>query len=364
MKHLNAPFRPPFCPNPRCTHHHHARSWLYIKKGFYRRSGDGRVIQRFLCRHCRLSFSEQTFSTTYWLKRPDLLQRLFLHILSCSAYRQIAREFGVSPNCVAGQVQRLGRHCLLFHEALRPKNTPRETLVIDGFETFEFSQYTPVHFHLAVGTSHYWYAFTDSELRRRGRMTPWQKRRRAELEERFGRPDPASIEKEVAALLDLLVPAGHSASIRSDEHPAYRRALRRLPDRRFVHRVTSSKARRTTHNPLFAVNLLDLLIRHSSANHKRETIAFSKRRQSAAERLAILQVWRNYMKSFSERKRDLSPAQRLGILDRRLAVHDVLERRLFPSQIRLPERLARYYRREIPTRRIPNSTPHALRFAF
>ena len=57
------------------------------------------------------------------------------------------------------------------------------------------------------------------------------------------------------------------------------------------------------------MNLLDLLIRHSSANHKRETIAFSKRRQSAAERLFVLVVWRNYLKSFSERKRDATPAQ-------------------------------------------------------
>jgi hypothetical protein len=37
----------------------------------------------------------------------------------------------------------------------------------------------------------------------------------------------------------------------------------------------------TAQNPLFPVNLADLLLRHSSANHKRETIAFSKRRQGA-----------------------------------------------------------------------------------
>jgi hypothetical protein len=106
------------------------------------------------------------------------------------------------------------------------------------------------------------------------------------------------------------------------------------------------------------VNLADLLIRHSSANHKRETIAFSKRRQSAAERLAILLVWRNTMKSFSERRQDASPAQRLGLLPRRLQVEDVLARRLFPTQIELPPRWAAYYWREIPTRRIPNGARH------
>jgi hypothetical protein len=49
-----------------------------------------------------------------------------------------------------------------------------------------------------------------------------------------------------------------------------------------THRTISSRALRDTRNPLFAINLLDLLIRHSGANHKRETIAFSKRRQSAS----------------------------------------------------------------------------------
>jgi len=36
-----------------------------------------------------------------------------------------------------------------------------------------------------------------------------------------------------------------------------------------------------------AVNLADLLLRHTGANHKRETIAFSKRRQGALYRVAI-----------------------------------------------------------------------------
>jgi len=109
------------------------------------------------------------------------------------------------------------------------------------------------------------------------------------------------------------------------------------------------------------VNLLDLLVRHSSANHKRETIAFSKRRQSAAERLWIFAVWRNCVKSFSERKRDASPAQRLGLLPRRLTVHEILDRRLFRSRIALPERMRRYYDRETPTRRIPDGNAYRRR---
>ena len=128
--------------------------------------------------------------------------------------------------------------------------------------------------------------------------------------------------------------------------------------------MTSSELSRTTRNPLFPVNLLDLLIRHSGANHKRETIAFSKRRQGAAERMAIFQVWRNFMKSFSEKRRDESPAERIGLMGGKLRVEHLLRRRLFPSLVLLPGRLMSYYRRSIQTRRIGNGRRHGLKYAF
>jgi hypothetical protein len=289
-----------------------------------------------------------------------------MRILSCSAYRQIARDLGVSPSTVMRQVDRLGRHCLLFHDRMRPRSID-QPLALDGFESFEFSQYTPVHFHtLIAAEAHFIHGFTDSELRRKGRMTERQKRRRSELEALLGRPDPRSIELEVAELLEIVLPQKGSTVLHTDDHRAYPRALRavELTQRREIHHaVTPSRAARTPRNPLFSVNLVDMLIRHSQANHKRETIAFSKRRACAAYRMWIFIVWRNTMKSFSERKRDETPAQRLRLLPRRLDVSDVLESRIFPSRVVLPERWARYYRRETPTRRIPNSVLHQAKYA-
>ncbi len=289
-----------------------------------------------------------------------------MRVLACSAYRQIARDVGASPTTIMRQCDRLGRHCLLFHEQLRPKSATSESLAIDGFESFEFSQYTPIHFHAAIGSqSHFIYGLTDSEVRRKGRMTESQRRRRAALEASLGRPDPRSIEREMGALLEIVVPEGAWATIHSDEHRAYPRAIARLRrlGRSIRHLTTSSRISRTPDNPLFPVNLADLLIRHSQANHKRETIAFSKRRACAAYRMFVFQVWRNTMKSFSERKRDESPAQRLGLLPRRLRVEDVLRARLFPSCVRLPLRWVEYYERSLRTRRIPKGSTHALRYA-
>jgi hypothetical protein len=150
----------------------------------------------------------------------------------------------------------------------------------------------------------------------------------------------------------------------SDEHPAYPRAFRKISGVEVVHARTPSKAARTTRNPLFPVNRMDLLLRHCGAHHKRETIAYSKRRQRMVERLAIFAVWVNYMKSFSEKRRDATPAQRLGRMRAKLSVPVLLSRRLFPGRVGLPEPWETYYRGELVTRCLPNGRPHRPRYAF
>src|SRR5690606_33034444 len=147
-------------------------------------------IQRYRCSRCRRSFSSQSFSTTYWLKRPDLLEPVFHRLVACSALRQIAREYRASHSTIRKLSDRLGRHCLLSHEQLRPRTCPTEPLCLDGFRSFEHSQYWPMDLNLLVGPSLFVYGFNDTELRRSGTMRPAQRVKRALLERRFGRPDP------------------------------------------------------------------------------------------------------------------------------------------------------------------------------
>lgn len=364
MRPAPPPTAPPFCPNPKCRFHRCDRAlWRFVRIGFYARRTQPRRVQRYRCDTCRRRFSDQTFSTTYWLRRPHLLRPVFFRLVGCGGYRQIAREFEVSPETVARYATRLGRHSLLFHQLWRPKRRLSEPLALDSFESFEWSQFYPTSYHLAVGQkTHFVYGFTESECRRRGSMTERQKRRRAELEARFGRPDPRAIEKDVASLLAIVAPAGHAFELHTDEHTSYPRAIRRVSDRAISHHTVSSRASRTPRNPLFPVNLLDLLLRHGGSNHKRETIAFSKRRASAIERLAVTMVWRNYIKSFSERAPGETPAMRLGRMSRPRSLEQVLTMRLFPGRVALPERWQPYYTRQTITRAGRNRTEPERRF--
>jgi hypothetical protein len=275
----------------------------------------------------------------------------------------MAREAGVSHLTIQRLLERLGRHCLLLHEALRLRGAPAEPLVLDGFRTFEAGQYWPFDLNLLVGASHFVYGFNDAELRRSGTHTDAQRAKRKRLEATYGRPDPQATRRAVEELVGRVVPEGASAEIRSDEHKAYPPALRSLPDRRIRHLTTSSRASRTARNPLFPVNLADLLLRHGSANHKRETIAFSKRRQGALYRAALWLVWRNYMKSSSERRRDAPPGVAIGVIQERLTLAEVLRERRFPWREDLSGWLERCYFGRIPTRRMLRMRRHDLVYA-
>ena len=365
-------FQPQFCPNRQCPFHlPKGRTWHWVRDGWFTRPSDQRRFQRFLCRHCGRRFSTRTYSTTYWLQRRRLLAEVAQHLSNGTALRQAGRILKVPHATVALHQARLGRHCLLFQSQLLADSQIKEPVVVDGFETFEYSQYFPFHVNLAVGQdSWFLYAFTDSPLRRKGSMTPVQKQVRQEIERRLGRPDPKAIETGMAELLELLVDRSTGPlELHSDEHPAYLRSIRRVlrarPGSQIDHRRTPSKEARTHANPLFAANLTDLLIRHSHANHRRETIAFSKRRMGAIERLSFFMVWRNCIKRRREKGGPETTAMKVGLLDRPLTWSDILKRRLFPIQHSLPRAWQTYYEKRVFTPILGDQQRvHDLKYAF
>ena len=284
---LEPDWQPPHCPNPNCpSHNDYRQPWRRKRIGSYRRQAPPYRIPRWICLRCRRSFSGQTFHFTYWQKRPLLGPAILSKIANSMANRQIARDLEISPTTVARQLQRLGRHCLLFHHRLWQTTRLQGPLAIDGFESFEFSQYFPFHHHLAVECdASFIVHFTDSPLRRKGRMTRFQKKRRQRLETRLGKPDPQAVRKDVSELLRVSLRDVEQATVRSDDHHSYPRAIR---EQTCVihHEVTSGKKFRGRGNALFEINAADGFIRHSQAGHRRQTWAPPKRRQGSAERLA------------------------------------------------------------------------------
>ena len=98
---------------------------------------------------------------------------------------------------------------------------------------------------------------------------------------------------------------------------------------------------------MFPVDALHTLIRHSTAHHRRETIAFGRRINALMERTFLFVVWRNFVKWRSERKPDpTSPAMRIGLTDSCWDWPQVFSRRLFPAREDVPDIWRTLYRRD------------------
>lgn len=364
-------FDPPHCPNPDCRFFADPVHWSWKRIGSFCRPSSGERVPRGRCLSCGRTFSAATFEAAYWLRYRHLLPVIAAESVSGSSLRQIAALLGVHHTTVSRQVRRAGRLALLWHESRLRDHRIEEPTIADGFETFEYSQFFPCHYNLAVGQSSWFvYRFTDSPLRRKGRMTVRQKEIREQLEQRLGRPAPRAIETAMAELVtELLDHCRGELELHTDEHPAYPRAIRQVlgqrPGRTITHRRTSSKLSRTPRNPLFAVNLADLLIRHHGANHKRETIAFDKRRASGLLRLAVWMVWRNFVKPRREKRPGTTAAMVLGLAARPLRWAEVLSRRMFPGRVGLRGSWERYYREAVHTAALgERQREHCLRYAF
>jgi hypothetical protein len=59
------------------------------------------------------------------------------------ANRQIARDLKVAPETINRHIARLGRHCFLFHQVQMNRAELIQIVVVDGYESFELSQYHP-----------------------------------------------------------------------------------------------------------------------------------------------------------------------------------------------------------------------------
>jgi len=368
-------FRPPHCPWPDCPKHRAGTGYRCAREGSFRRLHDPRrKVPRFQCATCGRGFSRQSFSCTYYLKRPELLVPIAAGLVAGSAHRQIARSLGCAPSTVTRMAARLGRMGLLLQaEALGDLDGLDEPVVFDHFETFAFSQDDRVGIGTAVGQQSWFvYSFDPAPHRRAGRRGARRQAPRRPLPP----PIPGSVVRSTSRVLGLLRSLSPSGvRLVTDDHPAYRSAVRSCSSAGQIdHRIFPNPPRGPGYDPaiarerdsaMFAVDLLHKLLRHSQAHHRRETIAFGRRSNAIIERAALMAVWRNFVKGVSERRNDrTTPAMRLGLAARPWSWRDVLSRRRFPGRISMPEGWMKVYRRGWITPAVGRNLPHNLRHAF
>lgn len=348
-------FSPPFCPNSRCTHHRTGYFGFAKKNGVIKTQKAPYINQRFLCRNCGAQFSKNTFDFDFRKKIIHLSKNILNFSMNGMSHSSIARELKVSKGSVNLRLKNLAHQSLLF-EKENVVQTISENVAYDGFETFTFSQFSPCYINTAVGMkSHFIYHNTFSPLNRKGRMTDLQKIRQVELLKKYGAYPKDSVYLESQYIFhEINAKAEKTIQLYSDEHQSYRRAFSPLINK-ISHETISSRARRDSRNPLFAINHLHLLYRHFLCSQKRETIAFQKHEAAMLEKVQLMKIYQNFLrpKFTKKNKHDefahlWSPAMYLKIVDRILEFSDVFGQRRIRTHFRLDERENNFLDRHYP----------------
>jgi len=282
------------------------------------------------------------------LKRPELLLPVASLLVSGCAHRQIARHLGCAPSTVTHLSVRLGRHGRLLHLLSAARVVIDEPVVLDHFETFVRSQQERLGIATGVGQrSWFVHAIRGAGYLRRGGRS----RRKRALKVSPQPPPPGDVlDSTLKTLADLLRRCPAGLELVSDDHPAYRVAVRRLSHRKpgsrpIRHAIHANPDRSPGHDrdraarrdrAMFPVDLLHKLLRHSQKHHVRETIAFGRKRSSVIGRAALFAVWRNMIKKITERRPTrLTPAMRVGLTSKPWTWADVCAERLFERRVTL-----------------------------
>ncbi|PKL06966.1 MAG: hypothetical protein CVV51_14855, partial [Spirochaetae bacterium HGW-Spirochaetae-7] len=355
-----------FCPNPACAYHQHApKERWFVAAGFYVTKTFGKV-QRFRCSFCGKYFSTQTFSLDYFAKRKIAYPQIETLLSSSMSIRALSRFFSASCGTIQNRIDRLARQAIALQSMLRPHAHPHESVCIDGFVSFDVSQYFPNNITLAVtADSQFFLAATHATLRRSGNTTEAQKHRMSLLY-RACTFEPRSIERSFRELLDRLAQERmpqlwQPLILITDEKQEYRRALYRHPlfrfqnaDHRLVHLTVHSTEPRTWYNPLFGANYMDRELRKDQAAHRRETVCFSRNVANMLNRFCVYMAWHNYAKPFrikANRKARMTHAEAAGIPRQLVATGRswMFRERAFVSRLSLDALDQKLWKRAFPT---------------
>ncbi len=304
---------PPFCPYKKCSQHFegkHQKYW-YRCFGYHCTDAFGKV-QRYQCKTCGRTFSDQTFNLNYYAKRVIDYEQLFRQLRSTAGIRDLSRNLEISRGSVENRLFRMAHWALAFHALCLQYLHLNEDLAADGFESYLHSKYFPHHLNILIGkNSQFFYAFDFATMRRKGRMSPAQRKHRDYLD-RICRPDPKGIEKSMVRLSEefIYIYANRYKSIIklfTDEHEAYPRAFRRHKVLYVLmqHKIIEHIAKKSTKEPgwsnnMWSVNYMDRQFRKDIVNYVRYTVNTAKNTCCLLERICIYQLYHNHIKLFRE----------------------------------------------------------------
>lgn len=336
-------FVPPRCPNRCCPEHLHPHPGFFLRSGSYSARCRPEPVPRFRCRTCHRSFSRQTFRIDYRDRRPETNAPLVQMLVSGVGLRQAARNLGLGVHAVQKKFCKLARHVNLLNRNLECGLPAGRTLLLDELESYEHRRITPVTMPVLIdGRSKFVVAVDVAPIRRVAQKGSPRRRRLERFEALHGKRKDrghAALRRIFGRLQRLL--AGKCANLVTDLKPAYARMCKARFGEQVEHTRVSSKLPRTVKNPLFAINLTDAMMRDNNGRLRRRSWLVSKLGKRLRLQAGLFVAYRNLVRPrHNDDEPGLTPGVALGLIDRRLAIEDLVawrqdwrKRSIFPASI-------------------------------
>ena len=271
-----------------------------VRKGYFRRSSDGKVIPRFFCRDCRRTFSHASRSPCFGQKKRGLNEKIRRLLCSGVSQRRIALLLGISRTTVERKFLFLAErarveHGKFLHSLARAGVLPARALQFDEMESFERSKCLPISIPLAVlPSSRKILGVGVASMPARGPLAELSRKK-------YGKRADERAREASLLLYSLVLKVVPNVEILTDQNPKYPAWIRReLPHA--VHRTTKGRRgcivgqgelKKIGFDPLFSLNHTAAMIRANVNRLFRRTWCTTKRKDRLLAHLLIYTHFHN-----------------------------------------------------------------------
>jgi hypothetical protein len=135
-------FLPPYCPNKLCINHFkktQEKDW-FIRFGYHKLKS-GKKVQRYFCKSCGKSFSEQTFQIDRYVHVQVPYKYIMRRLQSGMGIRAISRELNVTSRVILNRCCRLSREFISINSKVNREFKLPVEMITDLYKSFVLSDY-------------------------------------------------------------------------------------------------------------------------------------------------------------------------------------------------------------------------------
>ena len=275
------------CPSKKCPNHKKPIGNWYVKIGYYTSKSTKQTIQRYRCKSCDKSFSDNTNQPTANHKQPELNQLIFPLLVSGVSLRRTGLILGVRYDTVVYHFNNLAKQAKAAHvEHLKTLKT--SVVMIDELETFIHARpkcvSVPMVVRVKTGEI---LGFSVARMSSKGKLAEIGKTKYSwtvnERKQKF--------QTMLRKLRGNFKPV---ITIKSDGCPSYGSWILEIVKRaNHIKIISGTKKSKGSHDPLFSINNAFAKMRHDMNRLGRETWSTTKSIEGLENHLWLYVAWNN-----------------------------------------------------------------------